>query len=209
LALFAQSTEHRLTEKVSEKQSQLQELVTRRRQLVELRTMESNRQQMARGRQTLLSIKRVLELLDKQIDLLDKEIAKLIDSDDDWRQQLEHLASTPGVGAVTAATLLAELPELGRLNRAEIAALVGVAPCNHDSGQYQGQRHIRGGRADVRAVLYMATVTALRCNHSIREFAARLRHKAAKVRIVACMRKLLTMLNALLKKKQKWNAQLA
>lgn len=206
LALFAERVRPRLAEKPTEKQLQLDELVARRRQLVDFQTMDRNRQKMARQATTIRSIARHLTLLEKQITELNLAIAELIESDDDWRHTAELIVSTPGIGATTAATLIAELPELGQLNRAQIASLVGVAPFNHDSGKYQGQRRIRGGRAMVRTALYMATLTAMRFNPAIREFATRMsaKSKPFKVRIVACMRKLLIILNTLVKNNQPW-----
>lgn len=211
LAMFAERVRPRLSEKTPEKQAELDELVSRRRQLVEFQTMESNRLKMARQVTAVRSIKRHLTLLEKQIQELNAAIAKLIESDDDWRRIAEIIASTPGLGDTTAATLVAELPELGRLNRAEIASLVGVAPFNHDSGKFQGQRRIRGGRASVRTALYMATLTAMRHNAAIKAFAERLKAKSKvfKVCLIACMRKLLTTLNIMVRNNQTWNSQLA
>ena len=208
LALFAERVRPRLSQKTPEKQAELDELVARRRQLVEFQTMELNRLKMARQATAIRSLKQHLTLLEKQIQKLNTAIAKLIESDDDWRRTAEIVASTPGIGDITAATLIAELPELGQLNRAEIASLVGVAPFNHDSGKFQGKRRIRGGRATVRSALYMGTLTAMRCNPTIKRFAERLRaqHKAFKVCLVACMRKLLTILNLMVKSDQCWSA---
>ena len=211
LALFAERVRPRLSKKTPEKQAELDELVTRRRQLVEFQTMELNRQKMARQVTAIRSLKRHLTLLEKHIQELNAAIAKLIESDDDWRRTAEIVSSTPGIGDTTAATLLAELPELGRLNRAEIASLVGVAPFNHDSGKFQGQRRIRAGRATVRSGLYMATLTAIRHNPTIKRFAERLmaKNKEFKVCLVACMRKLLSILNVMVKNDQCWSPPMA
>lgn len=211
LALFAERVGPRLSQKTPEKQAELDELVARRRQLVEIQTMELNRLKMARQITAIRSLKRHLALLEKHLQELNQAIAKLIESDDDWRRIAEILASTPGVGDTTAATLIAELPELGKLNRAEIASLVGVAPFNHDSGRFQGQRRIRGGRDTVRTGLFMATLAAMRCNPKIRLFAQRLKtkHKPFKVCLIACMRKLLTILNLMVKNNQTWSAPVA
>ena len=124
-----------------------------------------------------------------------------------WREKDELLRSAPGVGPVLSATLLAELPELGTLNRRQIAALVGVAPLNRDSGQYRGRRGIWGGRASVRSVLYMSTLVAVRCNPILRSSYQRLKAagKKPKVALVACMRKLLTILNAMVRTNTRWN----
>ena len=155
-------------------------------------------------------IAKVIRLLDQQREDLDRQIAQLIESDDDWRNRRDLLASVPGVGEVTASHLVAELPELGKLNRRQIAALVGVAPIDRDSGRFKGQRRICGGRASVRTVLYMAAFCATRHNPLIRRFAQglRARGKRFKVVIVAAMRKLLTILNVMLKENQPWHPKL-
>jgi len=134
----------------------------------------------------------------------------LIESDDDWRNKRDLLQSAPGVGPTTASTLVSDLPELGKLNRQQVAALVGVAPLNRDSGTMRGQRRIFGGRASLRATLYMATVSAMRFNPLIRAFYLRLEeaHKPFKVRIVACMRKLLIILNQMVRNNEPWRGPL-
>jgi transposase len=210
LALFAQKIQPRPCEKCPEKQAELDALVARRRQLLQLRTMEFNRLHMAEYKLTRKSIQKVVEVLQKQIEQLDAAIAQLIESDDDWRQKAQLLQSVPGVGTVTSATLVAELPELGKLNRQAIAALTGLAPFNHDSGQHAGQRAIRGGRSSVRTALYMAVLSARRYNPILRRFADRLQAagKTAKVVLTACMRKLLTILNTMLKNNTPWNPKL-
>ena len=206
LALFAERIQPRATPKASEKQVELDALVTRRRQLVALRSMEWARRGSTARKAAERSIDKVLKFLDKEIAKIDKAIAKLVDSDDDWREKRDMLESTPGVGPTASSTLIAELPELGELNRGQIAALVGTAPMNHDSGQHRGQRHIRGGRGSVRRVLCMAALSAMRCNPSLKEFSDRLRKagKPFKVVITACMRKLLITLNTMLRKRQRW-----
>jgi transposase len=210
LALFAEKVRPRLSEKTTEKQAELDELVTRRRQLILFQSAELVRQEKARHKTAISSLKKLLELLGKQIKELNEAIAKLIESDDDWRARAEIVASMPGIGEATAATLIAELPELGKLNRNEIAALVGVAPFNHDSGKFQGQRRIRGGRKSVRTGMYMATLTAMRCNPLINSFALRLEAKGKpfKVRLIACMRKLLTILNVMVRDQTLWAPQI-
>lgn len=207
LALFAQHVQPRRLEKTSEKQQQLAELVTRRRQLLQLHTAELNRQQQASTKLAVKSIRQVLEVLVKQLAKIDAEIARLIEADDDWRHKSELLRSVPGVGPATSATLVAELPELGKLNRQQISALAGLAPFDRDSGQFRGRRAIWGGRASVRSMLYMAALTARRCNPTIRAFADRLRDAGKKTKVVltACMRKLLVILNAMLKTNTAWN----
>ena len=206
LARFGQQVQPRLLEEDPARRAELTQLVARRRQLIELRTMELNRQEQTTARAAQQSIQRVLTLLDKQVDGIEAEIARLLQSDDDWRKKIELLTTTPGVAKVTSATLVAEVPELGRLNRQAITALVGLAPFNDDSGQHRGVRRIRGGRSAVRRTLYMAALSARRCNPVIRAFAQRLaaQGKRPKVIITACMRKLLVILNALLKQKTTW-----
>jgi len=210
LALFAEKVRPRLSEQATEKQAELDELVTRRRQLILFQSAETVRQEKARHKKTISGLKKHLEWLEKQIKELNEAIAKLIESDDDWRARAEIVASTPGIGLATAATLIAELPELGKLNRSEIAALVGVAPFNHDSGKFQGQRHIRGGRKSVRTGMYMATMAAMRWNPHINSFALRLEAKGKpfKVRLIACMRKLLSILNVMVRDQTLWAPQI-
>ena len=144
--------------------------------------------------------------LDKQLGVIDKAIGRLIEADPALAEKLARLKSVPGIGDVSARTLLAELPELGSASRHEIAALSGVAPISRDSGRSRGKRRIQGGRVEVRAPLYMATLVAIRHNPVIRPFYRRLRDagKPAKVALVACMRKLLTMLNAMLRDRRSW-----
>jgi transposase len=206
LALFAEKVQPRPSQKCPEKQGEIDAMVTRRRQLVELRSMERTRQHQVTNKTARRSIDKLLKVLDQQIAALDKAIGQLLESDDDWRTRCELLQSVPGVGTTTSATLVAELPELGRLNRQEIAALAGLAPFNHDSGRFRGQRRIRGGRSAVRTTLYMAALAARRCNPILPRFAERLEQagKPFKVVITACMRKLLTMLNTIVRNGTPW-----
>jgi transposase len=211
IARFGQHVRPRTVAKTSEKQQELEQLVTRRRQLVELRTAETNRLETCSSRDVRKSIQHMVDRLNKDIQKIEKSILAFLESDDDWRGKAEILGSTPGVGPTTAASLLADLPELGQLNRQQISALVGLAPFNHDSGRFTGKRSIWGGRASVRSVLYMAALTARRCNPVIRAFADRLdaAGKPFKVVITACMRKLLTILNVMLKTNSTWNPNFA
>jgi transposase len=209
LARFAEQLRPRTTAKVPEKQAELAQLVGRRRQLVELRTAEKNRLETSTAKTVRKSIQRVLGLLEKQIAAIEKDILALVQSDDHWKGKGDVLGSVPGIGPVTIASLLADLPELGMLNRQQIAALVGLAPFNRDSGQFRGRRSIAGGRAAVRSVLYMAALTARTHNPVIRQFAQRLEAagKPFKVVITACMRKLLVTLNTMLQTGTHWNHQ--
>lgn len=184
---------------------ELAELMTRRRQLVDMRVAENNRLEHA-GKSAARSIVSVIKLLDKQLAAIDAHIDDHMDRH--FKTQRELLDSVKGVGPVTILTLTAALPELGRLGRRQIAKLVGVAPLADDSGNRQGKRRTWGGRSGVRAVVYMAAIVAMRHNPVIREFYERLLHagKPKKVAIVACMRKLLTILNAMLRDQAMWNA---
>lgn len=208
LALFAERVQPRPTPRTPEKQQELDALVTRRRQLVGLRSMEQARRWQAANKMAVRSIEKMLQVLNKQIADLDRAITKLIESDDDWRNKRDLLQSVPGVGPATSATLVAECHELGKLNRQEIAALVGVAPFNRDSGQSRGQRRIRGGRSSVRTALYMAALVGVRRNDKLKAFFLRLKQqgKPFKVALTACMRKLLTILNTLVRTGQTWQA---
>lgn len=185
----------------------LDEIVARRRQLVEMLTMEKNRLSSARDRRVCKDLQAHIAWLEKRQSDLDNELRQRIKDSPAWRAKDDLLQSVKGIGDVNAATLIAELPELGTLNRKQIAALVGVAPFNHDSGQRKGKRSIWGGRATVRHALYMATQSARQHNPQIRAMSERLtgKGKLPKVVIVACMRKLLTILNAIMRTKTFWN----
>lgn len=184
----------------------LASLMTRRRQLVDMRVAEGNRLEQATSARAVRSIKSVLRMLDKQIGEIDADIDDHLDSH--FKEQRKLLDSAKGVGPVTILTVIACLPELGRLRRRQIAKLVGVAPLARDSGQRKGGRSTWGGRSQVRAVLYMAALAAIRHNPPIRAFHQRLiaAGKPKKVAIVACMRKLLTILNAMLRDQATWDA---
>jgi transposase len=211
LALFAKQAEPAPAQKIPEKQAEIQQLVARRRQLIDLRTMESNRLETTHVKTARQSIQAILKILERQINGIEAAIEKLVESDDDWRQKTQLVKSVPGLGGVTATTLVADVPELGKLNRQQISALVGLAPFNRDSGTHRGKRSISGGRKSVRCVLYMAALAARRCNPVIKAFADRLAQhgKPFKVVLTACMRKLLVIVNALVKSGQAWNPQSA
>ena len=188
---------------------ELDDLVNRRHQLVEIRVQEMLRLATASSKALQKSLKTHIAWLDKRIANLDQELKNRLQTSDAWKVKDDLLRGIPGVGTVTSMTVLAKCPELGQLNRREIAKLVGVAPLANDSGKHRGKRFIWGGRADVRAVLYMAAVTAIRCNPVIKPFAQRLKTagKPAKVVIVACMRKLLTIMNTMIKTNSPWTPQ--
>lgn len=206
LARFGKLAAPRLLEKRLETQAELSALVTCRRQLVKSRTEQANRRLTTSSRPAQRAIDAVLATLDKQIAKLERQIHDHIDSNDQWKKLSETLKSAPGVGEILASTLIALLPELGKLEHRKIAALVGVAPVNRDSGKFKGERSIKGGRASVRNVLYMAAVAAIRCNDRIKSFAGRLKAagKSNKKVIVACMHKLLTLLNAMARDNLTW-----
>lgn len=206
LAQFGAALQPAATALPSEASQTLAALVERRRQVVAMRTMESNRR-LSASPTVQAHLDQHLAWLDAEIAALEQEISDFIQQNPAWAAKDGILQSVPGVGQVTARTLLAALPELGAIDRKKIAALVGVAPFNHDSGRLRGKRFIQGGRYEVRSVLYMATLSATRYNPIIHTFYEHLlaAGKAKKLAIVACMRKLLTMLNAMLRDKQAWN----
>jgi len=187
---------------------ELRDRLARRRQLVDMHTAESNRLSAAHSTKVRQSIEAVLRLLERQLARVDDDIDECLHASPVWREQEDLLQSVPGVGPQTARCLIAELPELGQCSRQQLAGLVGVAPINRDSGTFRGRRTTWGGRASVRAMLYMAALVASRHNPVIRAFYQGLleRGKTKKLALVACMHKLLTILNALLRKHQPWRA---
>ncbi len=212
LARFARVVRPRPARPPRPGQADLDALVARRRQLVEMLTMEADRAgQPGGGGAAAASIAAVRAHLADQRKQVDKAIAGLLRSDDEWDGRVALLRSVPGVGPATAATLVAELPELGGLSRRAAASLTGLAPFDRDSGAVRGRRFCRGGRASVRKVLHMATLTATTRNPVIAAFFGRLRAagKPFKCAMVACARKLLTILNAMVKANRHWDPQLA
>lgn len=190
----------------SDEQRKLGALVERRRQLLDLINQEQNRLLQTMDRDIRRSIETVLKGLKKQLQIMDEQIAQAVHADQANARKVEILRSAKGFGPVAVSTVVAELPELGKLNRNQIAKLVGVAPLNHDSGKHVGQRRTAGGRTGVRRVLYMATLVATRFNATIQAFYQRLlaKGKPKKVALVACMRKFLTILNTLVATDQLW-----
>jgi transposase len=186
----------------------LAELVARRRQVVEMIGMESNRRRQARSDRVRRGVDRVLTALQAELADLDRDIDDQIKRSQAWRATEDLLTSVPGIGPITARTLIAELPELGRIDRRRLAALVGVAPLNRDSGAMRGHRAIAGGRTDVRNVLFMAALAAIRHNPVIRDLYDRLRRRGrpAKTALVAAIRKLLTILNAIIRDQRPWQS---
>ena len=207
LLRFGKQANPRLMEKRSKNEAELQSLVSCRRQLNVTRVQQKNRRAATSSKSAQRSIDKIIEALDKQIALLDKQIRELIDADDEFKHLDQLLQSAPGVGPTLSATLAAELRELGQADHRQITALVGVAPYACESGQFTGQRFISGGRTAVRCVLYMASITAIRVNPVIKPFYERLlaAGKKKKVAIVACMRKLLALLNAMIRDGVSWD----
>ena len=205
LALFGQRVRPELRELPDEDTQTLEALLVRRRQIIEMLVAENNRVALASPR-IAKDLKTHIRFLEKRLDNVDTEIDAAIKNSPVWRTKDKLLRSVPGVGPVLSRTLLAELPELGRLSNNQISKLVGVAPLNRDSGRFRGTRRIWGGRASVRSVLYMAAFSATRCNPVIRAYYERLvgAGKARKVALVACMRKLLITLNSMTRSGQSW-----
>jgi transposase len=210
LALFGEKAQPRLLVLPGEAEKRLSALIKRRKQVLDMLTAEQNRLELAE-KEVLEYITNVVQLLQRQLDELDAQIQDLIDQTPDLKHKRDLLQSVPGVGKVLSATLVAQMPELGSCDRKEIAALGGLAPFNHDSGRKHGKRMIRGGRPFVRNVLYMATIAATRFNPTIRPMYQRLlmAGKQKKVAITACMRKLLTILNAIIRSDTPWRPVLS
>ena len=208
IARYAQASDVRPTSLATEGERDLAALQARRRQLVEMRTKEQQRRAQARP-VVRRQIDRVIALLEKELAEVDQEIAQRVAASPEAQRRDQLQQSVAGVGAVLSRTLLTDLPELGTLDHKAIAALVGLAPFARDSGKHKGPRTCWGGRAHVRAALYMPTVAAVRCNPVIRGFYQRLvaQGKAKKVALTACMRKLLIILNAIVRHDTPWDPQ--
>lgn len=205
IAEFAAVVQPRATPQKSRNLIAIKDLIARRRQLMGLRTQELNRISIM-GKAFEISCKRIIRALDAEIARMEKRLAAHVQDQAEWTDKHTLLKTAPGVGDTLIYTLLADLPELGALNNKEVAALVGVAPINRDSGKLRGKRRIRGGRASVRTVLYMATLSATQCNPVIKGFYKKLvaQGKHKKVAITACMRKFITMLNAMVRDECVW-----
>jgi transposase len=209
IARFGEALQPKPTKLKPEKTRQISDLLVRRSQLLEMRTMEKNRLSIL-PKALHVSLNRHLKQLTTEIERVEKQTDKLIAQLPEWQNKMDQLMSVKGVGKVLAYTLMTDLPELGQLNRKQIAALVGVAPMNRDSGSYQGKRHIRGGRHRVRTVLFMAVMSAVRSNPKLKAKYEQLKAagKPPKVALVACMRKLITILNTMVKNGEHWNPEL-
>jgi transposase len=205
LAHFGEAMKPQVLAIQSETARQLSELISRRRQLVEMQTAEKNRRSRTRG-QALADIEAHIEYLEEHLKQLNQKIAELTQNNLQWIDKVNLLKSTPGIGQVISTTLVSDLPELGKLTAKQISRLVGVAPIHHDSGQHKGQRMINGGRAHVRATLYMGAVVAMRHNPVIKAFYERLveRGKSKKLALTACVHKMLVILNAMVRDNLPW-----
>jgi transposase len=214
LARFAEQVRPEIRPLADAEQQELDALLTRRRQLIEMLTAEKNRLQqvfVARGSRVKKSLTAHIAYLTRELGRAETDLGALVRQSPIWRERDDLLQSAPGVGPVLSFTLLAALPELGRLDRKAIAALVGVAPLNRDSGLFRGKRMIHGGRAPVRTALYMGALVATRYNPVIKAFYQRLlaAGKPKKVALTACMRKLLIILNAMVRQQAPWSATVA
>jgi transposase len=211
LALFAEKMEPVCRPLPQESERILKELVARRRQLITLRTAEKNHLQRTRSHKVTESVKVTIAFIEQRIADIDSEINDRIKASPLWQAKENIMKSVPGVGPGTASTLLSDLPELGRVNRHQLASLAGLAPMNRDSGTFRGQRMIIGGRSTVRRALYMAALSAIRCNPIIKNYYDRLisKGKIFKVAIVACMRKLITIINVMIRNNKPWSPVLS
>ncbi len=207
LALFAEKARPQVRPLPDAQTQELEALTVRRRQVVDMLTAEKNRLGSAPpSKRVVRGIRKTIACLERQLEDFDKDIDDAVRKSPAWRQKDEILQSVPGVGSVLSRTLLGQVPELGTLKRQKLATLIGVAPLNCDSGKYRGQRHCWGGRIEVRNVLYMATLSAIRYNPVIRAFFERISpRKLRKVAIVACMHKILTILNAMVRSNSRWS----
>jgi transposase len=206
IALFAERIHPEPRPVPDEDAQALAELVARRRQIIEMIGMELNRRRQARAKRVARTIAATLRVLEAQLAEIDDDIDGAIRSTPAWRTADDLLQSVPGVGPVASRTLIAEMPELGHLDRRAAAALVGVAPINRDSGQMRGHRSIAGGRTTLRCALFMATLSAVRWNPVLKAHYQQMvqRGRPKKVALIACLRRLLTILNAIIKARQPW-----
>jgi transposase len=206
LAHFGEAMKPQVLAIESEGARQLSELISRRRQLVEMQTAEKNRRSRARGK-ALIDVEEHIKQLDERLEKLNQDIEELTQNNQQWIDKVNLLKTTPGIGQVISTTLVSDLPELGKLTAKQISRLVGVAPINHDSGQHKGKRMINGGRGHVRATLYMGAVVAMRHNPVIKAFYERLveRGKSKKLALTACVRKMLVILNAMVRDNLPWS----
>jgi transposase len=207
IRMFADAVNPKLLPAANHTQQALDTLVHRREQLVKQRAMEKQHLETVGNKDAVRSIKRAITFLDKEIERIEKAIKTLIKTDSTLTEKVDRLSAIKGIGDITALTLIADLPELGQLTNKEISALVGVAPFCRDSGTQKGKRTTWGGRIQVRSILYMAALSAVQYNPSLKAFYNRLlmKGKTKKVALVACMRKLLTVANSMLRNNTEWN----
>lgn len=205
IAQFGATMKPRFSIQQNKNQRAIKDLVTRRRQLVSLRTMEINREKIM-GKHIARSCARIIKVLNKEIEWVEKQLTLKIEEESAWAERRTLLSTAPGVGDALIYSLLSDLPELGTLNNKQIAALAGLAPINCDSGKYKGTRRIQGGRTLIRNTLYMATLSAIQCNPVIGNFYKHLveKGKPKKVALIAAMRKFLTILNAMVRDDSTW-----
>ena len=210
IAHFGEAMKPKLSSIKPEKLRTISDLLTVRCQCLDMSTMQKNRLKRM-PKSVHRPIQSILKTIKKEINNIDKQLDKLIDSVAQWRQRRDLLLSAKGVGKVLAYTLMSELPELGKLNRKEIAALVGVAPMNRDSGAFEGKRYIRGGRHKVRTVLFVSMMSAIQCHPKLKPMYQRMTAagKPKKIALVACMRKQLTILNTMVKNNTYWDEKMA
>ena len=207
IAKYGEVAQPAATVFASQAESELKQWVTRRQQLVEILSAEKNRRTLLINGPARDEVSEHIEWLEKKLKKLDKQIAEISDSTPEWKERKAILRSPKGIGPFISASFLVLLPELGHLNRRQIASLAGLAPFNRDSGRFRGKRQIWGGRGSVRSLMYLATLSALRSNPPIRAFYDHLlsRGKEKKVAIIACMRKFLICLNAMVKNNEPWD----
>ncbi len=211
IAMFAAKMQPPAQEQLDHSSRLLKALVARRQQLIDMRTAENNRQEHALDKVIAQSLNRMLRTIDREIQKVEQTIQEQLANMPELKAKAQIVNSVPGIGETTAAMLVAEVPELGRLNRRQIAMLIGVAPINRDSGTFRGKRMTGGGRRGVRTRLFMPTLVAVRHNPVIRRFYERLlgKGKTKMTAIIACMRKLITILNIMVARNQAWNPKFA
>jgi len=211
IATFAAKMQPPAQEQIDQNSRLMKALVSRRHQLIRMRTAENNRREHAIDKVIAQSLNRMLRTIDREIQKIEQMIREQLASMPELKTRAKILDSAPGIGETTAAMLVTEVPELGRLNRRQIAMLIGVAPINRDSGTFRGKRMTGAGRRDVRARLFMPTLVATRHNPVIRRFYERLlaKGKTKMTAIIACMRKLITILNTMLARNEAWNPKFA
>lgn len=210
IAYYAEVMKPNLSQLKPEDIRLMSDLLSRRRQLMEMQTMEKNRLQIM-PKEITSSIKPLLTVMKNQLDKIDNKLQKLINSRDEYKIKNDIIQSVPGVGKVVAFNLISEMPELGYINNKEASSLVGVAPFNRESGSYKGNRMIRGGRSQIRTAMYMAMMSAIQCNRTFKEYYQRLvaAGKPKKVAIIACIRKLVITLNSMVRDGVYWDPKMS